>query len=171
MQLWPLPTGDTISHLCLILFSKGTQQKKQDENVTLKLKLLNKVCAPPPPSMASTRVGRGYAKVRISKPDTLSNCFMWSRGYVVPRGAHAATLCTRFLKRAEWKKPPRSGTRQCSAEFALQKSSDVVSPRFKREHHKNTLLKLRLRRPKPTAQGVGLLSNKQINVRNPRAEN
>ena len=101
-----------------------------DQNVILKLKLHSKVrrlhraWLPP--------VGQGYAKVRISKPDTVSNCFIWSRGNAIPCGAHPETLSTRF--EVSWMKNnvhPRSGTQRCSAEFTTRhyfKSLYVVSP-------------------------------------------
>lgn len=45
---------------------------------------------------------RWHAKVRISKQYMLSNCFIWSRGTVIPRGAHRKSHA-QDSKWADWK--------------------------------------------------------------------
>lgn len=45
---------------------------------------------------------KGKRKVRTSKPDTLSNCFIWSRGNVIP-AVHTLKHTAQDLRWAEWK--------------------------------------------------------------------
>lgn len=92
--------------------------------------------------------------------------FIWSRGNVIPRGAHPETLSTRF--EVSWMKNnmcihalAHSNVVQNSQTRHHFKSLDVVSPHFKHKHHKNILLEPRLRRLKPAAPRL-MLPVKQV---------
>lgn len=100
--------------------------------------------------------GTGMQRWEYQNRMRYQTVFIWSRGNVIPRGAHPETLSTRF--EVSWMKNnmcihalAHSNVVQNSQTRHHFKSLDVVSPHFKHKHHKNILLEPRLRRLKPAA--------------------
>lgn len=104
-----LYADENISHLLLALLSLGEDKSHRDENVISEANTLRRntrtlrACRPP--------AGCGFAKVSVSKPDMLSNCFIRGRGNVIPAVHTPESLCARY--EASWMKNnvhTRSGT-------------------------------------------------------------